>query len=61
MTPRRLDHRGRTRVVVTGVGVKTPAGNDVDAFWEHVLAGRAPRAASRASTPGLPRRASPAR
>ncbi|HYV60825.1 MAG TPA: beta-ketoacyl-ACP synthase II [Acidimicrobiia bacterium] len=36
-----LDHRGRPRVVVTGVGVKTPAGNDVASFWDELLAGRA--------------------
>jgi 3-oxoacyl-[acyl-carrier-protein] synthase II len=35
-----LDHRGRPRVVVTGLGVKAPAGTDVDAFWETVRAGR---------------------
>jgi len=35
-----LDHRGRPRVVVTGLGVKTPAGNDVATFWETLLAGR---------------------
>jgi 3-oxoacyl-[acyl-carrier-protein] synthase II len=36
-----LDQRGRPRVVVTGVGVKTPAGNDVASFWEELRAGRA--------------------
>jgi 3-oxoacyl-[acyl-carrier-protein] synthase II len=36
-----LDPRGRPRVVVTGVGVKTPAGNDVASFWEELCAGRA--------------------
>jgi 3-oxoacyl-[acyl-carrier-protein] synthase II len=36
-----LDHRGRPRVVVTGLGVKTPAGTDVDSFWATVRAGRA--------------------
>ena len=36
-----LDQRGRPRVVVTGVGVKTPAGNDVASFWEQLCAGRA--------------------
>ena len=35
-----LDQRGRPRVVVTGVGVKTPAGNDVASFWEQLRAGR---------------------
>ena len=36
-----VDQRGRPRVVVTGVGVKTPAGNDVVSFWEQLCAGRA--------------------
>ena len=36
-----LDQRGRPRVVVSGVGVKTPAGNDVASFWEQLCAGRA--------------------
>jgi 3-oxoacyl-[acyl-carrier-protein] synthase II len=35
-----LDHRGRPRVAVTGMGVKTPAGNDLDSFWETIKAGR---------------------
>lgn len=35
-----LDHRQRPRVAVTGVGVKTPAGCDLDSFWETLLAGR---------------------
>ena len=50
--PCALDHRGRPRVVVTGVGVKTPAGSDVDVvLGATLLAGRARRAhRSRAST-----------
>jgi len=32
------DHRGRPRVVVTGLGVKTPAGNTVDEMWATLLA-----------------------
>ncbi len=36
-----LDQRGRPRVVVTGVGVKTPAGNTVASFWEELRGGRA--------------------
>ena len=36
-----VDQRGRPRVVVTGVGVKTPAGNDMPSFWEELCAGRA--------------------
>ncbi|MEX2267690.1 MAG: beta-ketoacyl synthase N-terminal-like domain-containing protein, partial [Acidimicrobiia bacterium] len=34
------DHRGRPRVAVTGLGVKTPAGTDVDSFWATIRAGR---------------------
>ncbi|MDQ1429470.1 MAG: 3-oxoacyl-[acyl-carrier-protein] synthase [Actinomycetota bacterium] len=34
------DAFGRPRVVVTGMGVKTPAGVDVDTMWSTVLAGR---------------------
>jgi 3-oxoacyl-[acyl-carrier-protein] synthase II len=34
------DHRGRIRVAVTGVGVKTPAGNDVETFWTTLRSGR---------------------
>lgn len=34
-----LDHRGRPRVVVTGIGVKTPAGNDIDTFWARIQSG----------------------
>jgi len=30
----------QTRVVVTGMGVKTPAGTDLDTFWETLTAGR---------------------
>ena len=32
-----LDAHGRPRVVVTGMGVKTPAGIDLDTFWATVL------------------------
>ena len=42
-----VDHRGRPRVAVTGLGLKTPAGNDVATFWETVLAGRAQGATGR--------------
>jgi len=34
------DHRGRPRVAVTGLGVKTPAGNDLATFWATLLEGR---------------------
>ena len=35
------DQEGRARVVVTGLGVKTPAGTDVDTFWEQLRSGTA--------------------
>ncbi len=35
-----LDHRGRIRVAVTGLGVKTGAGTDLDSFWSTLVAGR---------------------
>ena len=35
-----LDARGRRRVAVTGVGVKTPGGNDVEALWSTLSEGR---------------------
>jgi 3-oxoacyl-[acyl-carrier-protein] synthase II len=31
---------GRRRVVVTGMGAVTPLGNDVETFWENLVAGR---------------------
>ncbi|MEO0078206.1 MAG: beta-ketoacyl-ACP synthase II [candidate division WOR-3 bacterium] len=31
---------GRRRVVVTGLGVVTPVGNDVPAFWQNLIQGR---------------------
>jgi 3-oxoacyl-[acyl-carrier-protein] synthase II len=34
------DRRGRRRVAITGIGVKTPAGSDLDAFWATLRAGR---------------------
>src|SRR3954470_1327712 len=40
-----IDHRGRPRVAITGLGVKTPAGQDLDTFWSTLAAGR-----SRAAT-----------
>jgi 3-oxoacyl-[acyl-carrier-protein] synthase II len=39
--PDTVDARGRVRVVVTGLGVKTPAGTDIDSFWATLVAGRA--------------------
>jgi 3-oxoacyl-[acyl-carrier-protein] synthase II len=34
-----LDNRARVRVAVTGLGVKTPAGCDLDSFWSTLLRG----------------------
>ncbi len=34
-----LDARGRPRVAVTGMGVKTPAGSDLDSFWTTIRGG----------------------
>ena len=34
------DHRGRPRVAVTGIGVKTPAGQTVDELWDTLVAAR---------------------
>jgi 3-oxoacyl-[acyl-carrier-protein] synthase II len=35
-----LDHRGRVRVAVTGLGVKTGAGSDIETFWSTLASGR---------------------
>ena len=35
-----VDSHGRPRVVVTGMGVKTPAGVDVESLWSRVCAGQ---------------------
>jgi 3-oxoacyl-[acyl-carrier-protein] synthase II len=34
------DARGRIRVAITGLGVKTPAGSDLDTFWSRLCSGR---------------------
>jgi 3-oxoacyl-[acyl-carrier-protein] synthase II len=39
-TAAQTDHRGRPRVAVTGIGVKTPAGQTVDEFWDTLVAAR---------------------
>ncbi|HEX6421961.1 MAG TPA: beta-ketoacyl-ACP synthase II [Acidimicrobiales bacterium] len=38
------DHRGRPRVVVTGMGVKSPVGLTLDELWDGLLAARSPAA-----------------
>src|SRR5262245_15353519 len=35
-----LDHKGRHRVAITGIGLKTPAGQDVETFWSTLNANR---------------------
>src|SRR5215207_559339 len=35
-----LDQRGRNRVAITGIGLKTPAGQDVETFWSTLNANR---------------------
>lgn len=35
-----VDHRGRPRVVITGLGALTPVGNTVAESWDSVLTGR---------------------
>jgi len=35
-----MESNGRRRVVVTGLGMVTPLGNDVESTWENLLAGR---------------------
>src|SRR5437763_754662 len=35
-----IQSQGRVRVAITGLGVKSPAGNDLDAFWSTIVAGR---------------------
>jgi 3-oxoacyl-[acyl-carrier-protein] synthase II len=34
------DSKGRWRVAITGMGVKTPAGNDLTSFWSTMSSGR---------------------
>jgi len=35
-----LDHRGRPRVVITGIGMLSPMGNTVEASWDALINGR---------------------
>src|SRR5205809_6996411 len=51
------DAGGRRRVVVTGLGVVTPIGCDVDSFWKAALAGASgARPISHFDAEGLPTR-----
>lgn len=50
-----VDARGRHRVAVTGIGVKSPAGLDPDAFWSRLCSGISTAAAfSRPELAALP-------
>jgi 3-oxoacyl-[acyl-carrier-protein] synthase II len=49
-----LDRKERPRVAVTGLGVKTPAGNDLGAFWDTLATGRSAAAALTGFDPTLP-------
>ena len=40
MSEELLDHRGRPRIAVTGMGIKCPAGTDVDTVWSTMRAGK---------------------
>ena len=46
-----LDRKGRPRVAITGLGVKTPAGKDVASFWTGLTSGRSPAATITAYDP----------
>ena len=49
------------RVVVTGLGLVTPLGADVETTWKNILAARAAPDPSPISTPATRNAASPAR
>lgn len=50
-----LDHRGRQRVAVTGIGVKAPGGLDTDTFWARLASGESTAATySREDLAALP-------
>ncbi|MFA5882788.1 MAG: beta-ketoacyl-ACP synthase II [Acidimicrobiia bacterium] len=40
MSEELVDHRGRPRIAVTGMGIKCPAGTDVDTVWSTMRAGK---------------------
>ncbi len=48
------DHKGRIRVAVTGIGVKTPAGNDIASFWDTIVGGVSTAAPFARPMPALP-------
>ena len=49
------------RVVVTGLGLVTPLGGDVETTWANILAAKSGAGRSPASTPATRSAASPAR
>ncbi len=55
----RLVDKAERRVVVTGLGMVTPVGLDVESTWESLREGRAGSARSACSTPARSRRGSP--
>lgn len=49
------DHRGRPRVVVTGMGLASPLGSEVETFWENLTTGKVGTGPiTRFSTTGYP-------
>jgi len=40
MSEELLDHKGRPRIAVTGMGIKCPAGTDLESVWSTMRAGR---------------------
>lgn len=40
MTTQLVDHRGRPRVAISGIGLRTPAGNTLDALFTNLCSGR---------------------
>ena len=55
--PTAVGHRGRVGSRSPGIGVKTPAGSDLDTFWSTLCAGTIDRRADRALRPVPPARA----
>ena len=49
------------RVVVTGLGLVTPLGGDVETTWKNILAGKSGAGPITRSTPATRNAASPAR
>ena len=54
------EDNGRRRVVVTGLGMVTPLGNDVETSWSNLIAGESGAAEISSSTRASSRCTSPA-